>query len=121
MNKLSTKLILALGILLLSLPVFAEPVWIDVRTAEEYLEDNIQGDMNIPLAVLSPESLTEIIGRDQEIYLYCRSGNRAGQAQTLLEEAGFTNVHNAGGIEDARQMRAISKDDSNRTVEVGGY
>jgi rhodanese-related sulfurtransferase len=32
--------------------------------------------------------------------LYCRSGNRSDQAQQLLEQAGYTNVQDMGGIID---------------------
>ena len=42
-----------------------------------------------------------------EIRFYCASGGRAGRAQAMFEEAGFTNVSNAGGIEDAREQRQL--------------
>ena len=32
---------------------------------------------------------------------YCRSGNRSGKAAVTLEKIGFTNVVNAGGIDEA--------------------
>lgn len=105
MKKIMSKFVITLGFLLLASLSFAEPVWIDVRTVEENLQDNIPGDMNIPIAILSPESLTEIIGKNTEINLYCRSGNRAGQAEKMLSDAGFTNVHNMGGIDDVRKLR----------------
>ena len=41
------------------------------------------------------------ITKDQPIYLYCRSGNRSGKAAVMLEKIGFTNVINAGGIDEA--------------------
>ena len=41
------------------------------------------------------------ISKDQPIYLYCRSGNRSGKAAVMLEKIGFTNVINAGGIDEA--------------------
>lgn len=37
--------------------------------------------------------------RDKEIILYCRSGNRSGQAAKLLAAEGF-RVANAGGLRD---------------------
>lgn len=85
----------------------AEPVWIDVRTIEEYTADHIEGDANIPLAEIDVEALAATYGKDAELMLYCRSGNRAGQALTLLEAAGFSNVTNAGGITDVRELRDI--------------
>jgi len=37
--------------------------------------------------------------RDQEVILYCRSGNRSGQAARILAAEGF-RVANAGGLRD---------------------
>ena len=31
--------------------------------------------------------------------MYCRSGNRAGVAVGMVEDWGYTNVHNIGGYE----------------------
>ena len=35
--------------------------------------------------------------KDEELVLYCRSGNRSGQAALILEGMGFTNVINVVG------------------------
>jgi rhodanese-related sulfurtransferase len=35
--------------------------------------------------------------KEQEVFLYCRSGNRSGQAAMVLESLGFTNVINVTG------------------------
>jgi phage shock protein E len=32
------------------------------------------------------------------VILYCRSGNRSGQAEQVLREKGFTEARNAGGL-----------------------
>ena len=86
--------------------VMDSAVWIDVRTVEEYNDDHIDGDLNIPLATIDVEQFAATYGKDAEINLYCRSGNRAGQAKTMLEAAGFTNVVNRGGIGDVRALRS---------------
>jgi phage shock protein E len=101
--KVFSTLLLALGVS----HVMADPVWIDVRTVEEYTADHIDGDANIPLAEIDVDALAATYGKDAELMLYCRSGNRAGQAKTLLEAAGFSNVTNAGGISDVREQRDI--------------
>ncbi len=44
--------------------------------------------------------------KDAEIYVYCRSGRRSGIAKAALDEAGFTRVVNAGGLEDALKKAA---------------
>jgi len=89
-----------------------DTVWIDVRTVEEFSDDHIAGDMNIPLASIDVDALAERFGKDDEINLYCRSGNRAGQAKEILEAAGFTNVNNVGGISDVRELRSLATQSS---------
>jgi phage shock protein E len=101
--KAITTMVLALGFS----QVMADPVWIDVRTIEEYTADHIEGDANIPLAEIDVDALAATYGKDAELMLYCRSGNRAGQAKSLLEAAGFSNVTNAGGISDVREVREV--------------
>lgn len=92
--------------LLVSAVANADPIYIDVRTVEEYSADHIEGDLNMPLADLDATALAERFGKDAELALYCRSGNRAGQAMEQLVAAGFTKVSNAGGIGDVRTLRA---------------
>tara|TARA_R110000772_G_scaffold167899_2_gene279615 strand:- start:83 stop:466 length:384 start_codon:yes stop_codon:yes gene_type:complete len=87
----------------------SEPVWIDVRTIEEYSEDHIDGDLNLPLVSLDVEEVSSLFSKDEAINLYCRSGNRAGQAKLILEAAGFTNVNNMGGIDQVREIRNLPK------------
>ena len=47
------------------------------------------------------------IQKDEEIYLYCRSGNRSGKATQILLEAGYINAKNAGSIFDASELLGI--------------
>lgn len=101
------KFFFVLVSLALSTQVFAEKIWIDVRSTEEYSQDHIEGDANIPLASLDAAALATEYGKEAEIVLYCRSGNRAGQAKTQLEAAGFTHVSNAGSIGDVRKQREL--------------
>ncbi len=34
------------------------------------------------------------------VIVFCRSGRRAGKAKEMLEQKGYTNVLNAGGLTD---------------------
>ncbi len=86
-----------------------QPVWIDVRTVEEYSDNHIDGDLSIPLATINVEVFAASYDMGDEINLYCRSGNRAGQAKAILEAAGFTNVNNMGGIDDVRVLRNMGE------------
>ena len=44
------------------------------------------------------------IPKDEEIYLYCRSGNRSGKATKILLDAGYINAKNAGSISEASKL-----------------
>ncbi len=76
----------------------AQHLLLDVRTAEEFASGHLPGAVNISLQDL-PSRLGEV-PVDQPVVLYCRSGNRSGQAAALLEEAGYTQVADLGGIID---------------------
>ena len=44
------------------------------------------------------------IPKDTPIMVYCRSGNRSGQAKQALEAIGYKNVTNAGGYDALRYL-----------------
>lgn len=71
---------------------------VDVRTPGEYVGGHIEGARNIPLAEL--EGRLDEVGDPSAdvIIVYCRSGHRSGQAAGILEDSGFTQVHNLGGM-----------------------
>ena len=71
---------------------------VDVRTVAEFRGGAFPGALNIPLDDVMarlPEFGTD---KDREIIVYCASGGRSAYAQRLLNQAGFTNVANGGGI-----------------------
>ena len=87
---------------ILSSIVFSdEPLVIDVRSLEEVKTGIIQDAIHIEWTQIDKEINDIDITKDQPIYLYCRSGNRSGKAAVILEKIGFTNVINAGGIDEA--------------------
>ena len=86
----------------------ADAVWIDVRTAEEYAEGHLQQAALIPYDVIEKGVADLELSKDAPIYLYCRSGNRAGKAKSVLEAQHYTHVVNVGGLEDARSLAARS-------------
>jgi len=72
-------------------------VLIDVRQPEEHAEVHIPNSILIPLGEL-PARLDELEQyRDREIILYCRSGNRSGQACMFLSMQGFPHLANLEG------------------------
>lgn len=72
-------------------------VLLDVRQPEEHAEENIPNSILIPLGEL-PARIAELEPhRNDEIIVYCRSGNRSGQACMLLQMLGFANPVNLHG------------------------
>ncbi len=70
---------------------------VDVRTAAEWAEGHLVGAVHVPLGD-GFEAAMDGYARDRPVYVYCRSGRRSGEAQTILERMGFTRVVNAGGL-----------------------
>ena len=78
-----------------------EIIVIDVRSDEEVKTGIIQDAIHIEWTQIDKEINNIDITKDQPIFWYCRSGNRSGKAAVMLEKIGFTNVINAGGIDEA--------------------
>ena len=74
---------------------------LDVREPHEHADFNIGGTL-LPLGQVQTFQVDDIEDwKDKEVIVYCRSGNRSGQACMILEQAGFTNVSNlVGGMLD---------------------
>lgn len=84
-----------------------ETVWIDVRSAVEHKLDHIDGDIRVSHIDIV-EKVSELFpDKTTPIGLYCRSGGRAGKALQALNEVGYNNVQNVGGIDAARKERGI--------------
>jgi rhodanese-related sulfurtransferase len=70
---------------------------VDVREPSENSEFNI-GGLLIPLGKIQAMEVDQLNAlKDQELILYCRSGNRSGQACQILDMLGFTNTKNLQG------------------------
>ncbi len=70
---------------------------IDVREPHENAEFNIGGEL-VPLGTIQSFQLDDLEPyKNEELIVYCRSGNRSGQACLILETVGFTNVKNLTG------------------------
>jgi adenylyltransferase/sulfurtransferase len=73
------------------------PFILDVREANEYQINRIEGSTLIPLGEL-PRRYQEL-PRDREIVAHCKMGGRSAKAQDFLKSVGITNVKNLkGGI-----------------------
>lgn len=70
---------------------------VDVREPHENAEFNIGGTL-YPLGkiqTMQVEDLEKL--KEEEVILYCRSGNRSGQAAMVLDMLGFKNTKNLVG------------------------
>ena len=77
-------------------------VFIDVRTVTEFENESIVNTQNIEWQNIS--DIKTFISKDEEIFLFCRSGNRSGKAKKILEAEGYTRVTNIGGFEEAKEF-----------------
>ena len=70
---------------------------LDVREQDEWNTLHIPGATLIPLGQL--EGRLNELPKDQEVVVYCRSGNRSKSGAEILAKAGFANVSSmAGGM-----------------------
>jgi rhodanese-related sulfurtransferase len=71
---------------------------LDVRTPEEVEDGYIPGATHIDI-YLGQEFVDEVKKLDQtkNYYIYCRSGNRSGQACAIMNSLGFENTYNLLG------------------------
>lgn len=74
---------------------------IDVRTPEEYAEGHIENSVLIDFNGGDFEAGIGELDKNGKYLVYCRSGNRSGQAVDYMQEQGFKEVYNMlGGIGD---------------------
>ena len=68
-----------------------ELVVLDVRTQTEYDDGHIEGAINIPVEEIA-DRLSEL-SADDDILVYCRTGNHSGTAVRIMEENGFSKIY----------------------------
>jgi rhodanese-related sulfurtransferase len=73
------------------------PIILDVRTPREYKQGHVPGAVNLPYQQIGRRvaELEQI--RDRQVVVYCEVGPRARVAQSMLEQAGFTDVQHLAG------------------------
>jgi len=83
--------------LLESLESNPAPLILDVRTPREYQGGHVPGAVNLEYRQI-PSRLTDLApAMEREIVVYCEVGPRAQAAQSMLLQAGFTNVRHLQG------------------------
>jgi phage shock protein E len=104
MKPLLLKMVCALSLWASATQGDNHPMIIDVRTTEEWNSGHLASALHIELQLVAANIEQLVPDKSQQLYLYCRSGNRSGQAKTLVEAMGYTNVINAGGVADASAL-----------------
>jgi phage shock protein E len=118
---LLNRYFLSTALLLLTLNIIAQPaethqsinegqqdenslLVIDVRTPAEWHTGHLDGAEHIEWQDIGEKIDQLTSNKHDNIYLYCRSGNRSGKAVKILQQQGYTNVFNAGGLDQARLL-----------------
>jgi rhodanese-related sulfurtransferase len=70
---------------------------VDTREPFEYAASHVEGAINVPpmefMKGKVPEALVDV-PKDEEVILYCRSGQRSNTCSMILRQHGFTNLVN---------------------------
>lgn len=75
----------------------SEIILLDVREGSGWDVGHIAGAKHIALGNINSETTKEL-PKDAIIYVYCRSGKRAGEGEIKLRSLGFQKAENIGGI-----------------------
>lgn len=66
---------------------------LDIRTLSEYEQAHIQNAVQIDFYSETFRQDLDRLDKNKTYLLYCRSGNRSGQAIPIMQELGFTSVY----------------------------
>jgi phage shock protein E len=81
---------------------------IDVRTPEEWNEGHLVGAVRMGIADADFSAQLATLDPAKDYYIYCRSGNRAGQAIDIMRQMGFTGtLINGGAVANASNELGI--------------
>ena len=75
---------------------------VDVRSPGEFSSGSAKGAVNIPLDKINA-NIAKFKGKEN-IVVFCRSGNRSGQAKSILEQNGIRNVTNGGTFQQVDNL-----------------
>jgi rhodanese-related sulfurtransferase len=81
---------------------------IDVRTLDEWNSGYLEGAIRIGIA--DSDFVRQILELDKaaDYFIYCRSGNRAGQAIDIMVDQGFTGeLVNGGSVANASTILGL--------------
>ena len=113
LTVLAASIVLALGLAACvpaaePIDVTADTALIDVRTPAEFATGHLDGAINIDVQSADFEDRIAQLDPSGDFVVYCRSGNRSGQAITRMESLGFTNLVNGGSVASASTSTGIA-------------
>ena len=83
---------------------------IDVRTPDEIAQTGaIENSINIDFKASDFKEKISVLDKDKEYILFCKSGNRSGQASKIMAEKGFSNINNLNNAGYEEFSKAMSK------------
>jgi phage shock protein E len=77
-----------------------ERTFIDVRTPAEVAAGYVDGSLLLDVQDPGFDDAVADLPRDEAYVVYCRSGNRSGQAIERMVAMGFTDLVNGGAYDD---------------------
>lgn len=90
---------------------------VDVREADEYASERIDGAILVPLSNFDHRQISH--NPDKQMVLYCRSGNRSRRAAEKLLDVGYAEVtHLKGGIMAWRSQGLPIKANKNAPISI---
>lgn len=81
-------------------------VIVDTREPFEYAASHVEGAINIsPMEFIRglPDKLKDV-PKDEQIILYCRSGQRSNTCSMILRQFGYTNLVNGTNEQHVRKL-----------------
>jgi len=84
-----------------------DTVLIDVRTPAEFATGHLEGAVNIDVQAPDFDARVAELDPNGTYLVYCRSGNRSGQAIDRMQAMGFTELTNIGSVAEANAATGV--------------
>lgn len=75
-------------------------VIVDLRDIDSYNEGHIEGAISIPFEKIEELSQTNLLDKEQNIYVYSGTKEDSDKGAKALTKLGYTNVHSLGSIDE---------------------
>lgn len=72
-------------------------ILLDVRTSAEIAQGAVKGHVHADIMAPSFAEKIKALDKNKTYFVYCRSGNRSGQACNYMHQQGFTKLYNLSG------------------------